>query len=475
MERQQLYRALPKVDLFLDSVEGRKLIEQYGRKETVYVVREILEKMRKMIVLGEVKAELPEDVLDLFLELAKKELEEKTAPNFKRIINATGIILHTNFGRAPIAKEAAEGLADLLKGYSNLEYDLEAGTRGERYSHFESLICRLTGAEAAMAVNNNAAAVMLMLNTFAKNKEVILSRGEMIEIGGKFRIPEVMEASGCYLKEIGTTNKTHYSDYEDAINENTGAILKVHTSNYRVLGFTASVSAKELVPLKEANNLPLLEDLGSGVMVPLETFGLEHEPTVQEALASGIDVVCFSGDKLLGGPQAGIIAGKKAYINRMKKNPLTRAFRIDKCTAYLLETAFAAYLKDDYAEWIPVYRFLSRSLNELEAMAETLDRLLANEKMKDVCDWEITKKKVPIGGGSLPLEEIESCQIAVVLDRKTGVSINALAEKLRMVKVPIIGRIADEKLYLDVRCMEKSDLELTAKELGTCIRRLTCI
>ena len=243
-------------------------------------------------------------------------------PNMKMVINGTGTVLHTNLGRAPISKEHVERLAGIVSGYSNLEYNLEAGARGERYSHFEKLLCKLTGAEAAMAVNNNAAAVMLILSSMAKGGEVVVSRGELVEIGGKFRIPDVMEQSGASLVEVGTTNKTHYSDYEEAITEETKALLKVHTSNYRIVGFTETVTIDELIPIAQEHDIPIIEDLGSGVLIDLSKYGLTYEPTVQDSIRKGADVVCFSGDKLLGGPQAGIIIGKKKYIDQMKKNQL---------------------------------------------------------------------------------------------------------------------------------------------------------
>ena len=266
----------------------------------------------------------------LLNENIAKAVSAMHTPNMKKVINGTGTILHTNLGRAPISFGHMMRAAEIVSGYSNLEYNLEAGRRGERYSHFEKLLCKLTGAEAAMAVNNNASSVLLILSSLAKGGEVIVSRGELIEIGGKFRIPDVMEQSGANLVEVGTTNKTHYEDYEEAITEETKALLKVHTSNYRIVGFTESVGIDELVPIAKEHGIPVVEDLGSGVLINLEKYGLMHEPTVQESIAHGADVVCFSGDKLLGGPQAGIIIGKKKYIDMMKKNQLTRALRIDK-------------------------------------------------------------------------------------------------------------------------------------------------
>lgn len=476
MDKRQLYRLLPKVDTFLMTEAGRRLTEQYGRERVASALREELGRLRAAIGAEEPHEEGSEDdaaklknQISGLKGAVEKRLSVEDKPHFQKVINATGVLLHTNLGRAPIAGHAAGRLAELLQGYTNLEYNLESGMRGERYEHFEQLLCRLTGAEAAMAVNNNAAAVMLMLSTFAKGKEVILSRGEMIEIGGKFRIPEVMEASGCRLKEIGTTNKTHLSDYENAVGPDTGAILKVHTSNYRVLGFTASVKAGELEPLKRKYKLPLLEDLGSGVLVNLEEFGLEHEPTVQESLAAGADVVCFSGDKLLGGPQAGILVGKKGLIGQMKKNPLTRAIRIDKCTACLLEEALCSYVRDAWKAEIPIYRYLSRSIQELERLAGLFGQYLETSAGAEgsLLSWKTIRETAPMGGGSLPLEEIETRAAAV---SAAGISPDAVIKALHTAKIPVIARIAEDELIFDMRCMEEADLQTAAEEVWDCIR-----
>ena len=316
MNKNLLYRSIPKVDILLADEGIKVLIETYSRESVMEAIHSEMEKLRAFIGVCE-EEEKAKQQIALLNENIAKAVSAMHTPNMKKVINGTGTILHTNLGRAPISFEHMMRAAEIVSGYSNLEYNLEAGRRGERYSHFEKLLCKLTGAEAAMAVNNNASSVLLILSSLAKGGEVIVSRGELIEIGGKFRIPDVMEQSGANLVEVGTTNKTHYEDYEEAITEETKALLKVHTSNYRIVGFTESVGIDELVPIAKEHGIPVVEDLGSGVLINLEKYGLTHEPTVQESIAHGADVVCFSGDKLLGGPQAGIIIGKKKYIDMM--------------------------------------------------------------------------------------------------------------------------------------------------------------
>ena len=316
MDKNLLYRSIPKVDVLLEDEKIKQMIEVYGRDIVIDAIRVEMDRLRKFIAKCDSEEEAREQIQNL-TEQIRLQAEKIFNPNMKKIINATGTILHTNLGRAPISLKHMKHISDIATGYSNLEYNLEAGRRGERYSHFEELLCKVTGAEAAIAVNNNAAAVMLILSTMAKGGEVIVSRGELVEIGGKFRVPDVMEQSGATLVEVGTTNKTHFADYENAITEETTALLKVHTSNYRIVGFTESVGIDELVPLGEKHDLPVIEDLGSGVLIDLSKYGITYEPTVQDSIRNGADVVCFSGDKLLGGPQAGIIVGKKKYIDRI--------------------------------------------------------------------------------------------------------------------------------------------------------------
>ena len=313
MNKNMLYRSIPKVDVLLENERIQETIEQYGRNAVMECIHIETDRLRSFIAKCEDEEEAGKRIKQL-VPCIVKTAEKMHTPNMKKVINGTGTILHTNLGRAPIGRAHMEKAAELVCGYSNLEYNLEQGKRGERYSHFEELLCKITGAEAAMAVNNNASSVLLILSSLAKGGEVIVSRGELIEIGGKFRIPDVMEQSGASLVEVGTTNKTHYSDYEEHITEETKALLKVHTSNYRIVGFTESVTIDELVPLAREREIPVIEDLGSGVLIDLSKYGLSYEPTVQESVAKGADVVCFSGDKLFGGPQAGIIIGRKKYL-----------------------------------------------------------------------------------------------------------------------------------------------------------------
>ena len=362
MNKNMLYRSIPKVDVLLENQDIVTLIENHHRDVVVDVIREEIDKLRNFIKEND-DINLIEEKINNLIENIKISTEKVYSYNIKKVINGTGTILHTNLGRAIISKKHADYLSEVVTSYSNLEYNLEEGRRGERYSHFEKLICKITGAEAAMAVNNNAAAVMLVLSSMAAEREVIVSRGELVEVGGKFRIPDVMKSSNAHLVEIGTTNKTHLEDYEDAISENTGAFLKVHTSNFKILGFTESVSIEELCKLGREKDIPVIEDIGSGVLIDLSKYGLEYEPTVQDSIKAGVDVVSFSGDKLLGGPQAGIIVGKKKYIDKMKKNPLTRAFRIDKFTATILEMIFHEYLnEEDAIKNIPVLSLITKEL-----------------------------------------------------------------------------------------------------------------
>ena len=371
MNKNLLFRSIPKVDILLEEQEIQDLIDAYGRELVMDVIREEMDALRTFIGKCE-EEEKAKAQIGMLTQNIKRHAGKLHEPNMKMVINGTGTVLHTNLGRAPISKEHVERLAGIVSGYSNLEYNLEAGARGERYSHFEKLLCKLTGAEAAMAVNNNAAAVMLILSSMAKGGEVVVSRGELVEIGGKFRIPDVMEQSGASLVEVGTTNKTHYSDYEEAITEETKALLKVHTSNYRIVGFTETVTIDELIPIAQEHDIPIIEDLGSGVLIDLSKYGLTYEPTVQDSIRKGADVVCFSGDKLLGGPQAGIIIGKKKYIDQMKKNQLTRALRIDKFTAAALELVLQEYLSEEKAiQNLPVLRMITESKEDVEKVGGT--------------------------------------------------------------------------------------------------------
>ena len=464
MNKNLLYRSIPKVDILLEKEEIQNVIEEYGREIVMEAIREEMEGLRAYIgTCEDEKAAL--DRIESLAEQILRYVKKVNTPNMRMVINGTGTILHTNLGRAPISQEHMEKLSNIVTGYSNLEYNLEAGKRGERYSHFEELLCRLTGAEAAMAVNNNAAAVMLILSSMAKGGEVVVSRGELVEIGGKFRIPDVMEQSGATLVEVGTTNKTHYSDYEDAITEDTKALLKVHTSNYRIVGFTDAVTIADLAPLAKERELPLIEDLGSGVLVDLSKYGLTYEPTVQDSIKNGADVVCFSGDKLLGGPQAGIIIGKKKYIDMMKKNQLTRALRIDKFTATALELVLQEYLSEEKAiQNIPVLRMIHETKEEVTARARSLKNMLNRAGLE--ADFGLEECESQIGGGSLPLERIPSMAVTV---KPHNISVPKLEEEMRHLEVPIIPRTANDTIYLDVRTIESRWFKKIVQMMGELI------
>lgn len=460
MDKKSLYRSIPKVDMLLEEESVKAMIERFGREPVMDTIRKETEKLRQYISSCEDEV-AARDECGMLLGRIEASVNQMFQPNMKMVFNGTGTVLHTNLGRSPIAPEHMERLMVVSTWYSNLEYDLELGGRGERYAHFEKLLCRLTGAEAAMAVNNNAAAVMLLLNSMAKGGEVIVSRGELVEIGGKFRIPDVMEQSGAVLKEVGTTNKTHVSDYEDGIGPETKALLKVHTSNYRIVGFTNTVSMEELVPLKDKYGIPLIEDLGSGMLIDLSKYGLTYEPTVQDALKHGADVVCFSGDKLLGGPQAGIIVGRKKYIDIMKKNQLTRALRIDKFTACILESILMEYLCEENAvKKIPTLNMITKPLSEITSDAEELAGLFKQAGIPAKIGLLACESQV--GGGSMPLERLKSMAVTLKPEK---IGIPELEERLRRMPMPLIARIADDTLVIDVRTIRKETFHLLVNHI----------
>lgn len=442
------------MDAALAEPEIAALCERHGKGLVREAAREAFEGLRRELLKKE--ADAPGPTVG-WKERVKACAEVMSAPPLLRVINATGILLHTNLGRAPLGAFQKEAALAALEGYAALEYDLEDGRRGDRSEQCARWIRRVTGAESAVVTNNNAAAVTLILRGLSQGKEVIVSRGELIEIGGQFRIPEIMEESGAVLREVGCTNRTRAADYERAISENTGAILKVHTSNYRIQGFTEEASLEELTALGKKYDLPVIVDLGSGILVNLEKYGLPHEPTVQEILKKGADLVCFSGDKLLGGPQAGIIAGKERYVRRLENHPLMRTFRADKCTIAVLAATFREYLDEEQAvKNIPVLAMLTRATEELKAQAEQLCKAL------DPCgtDWtcEVKSSISMTGGGAFPGEEFPSA--AVVITPK-GKSCQELSRELRRLPVPVIAYIKGEKLWLDMRTVSAEE----AKEL----------
>lgn len=440
---KELLRHIPKVDDLLRSGLLAGAVARHGETAVTRAVRAELDGLRQGILKGEVTA-LPGRE-ELCRRIGKRA-EGDALPEFRRVINGTGIILHTNLGRACLSEEAARAVCDASGAYTNLEYDLHTGKRGSRYSHVEDLLCRLTGAESALVVNNNAAAVLLVLSALTQGGEVPVSRGELVEIGGSFRVPEIMESCGAKLREVGATNKTHLRDYEKAIGPETKALMKVHTSNYRIIGFSETPSLAELVELGHRYGLPVIEDLGSGCLVDLKQFGILDEPTVMDSIRAGVDVVSFSGDKLLGGPQAGIILGKKAYLDILKKHPLNRAVRVDKMTLAALEATLRSYENGREGD-IPVIAMLSADPEELREKACRLCRLLTDAGI--VCTLQSTEGRV--GGGSVPNHSLPSWAAAFSGD------VTALEKALRLGARPIIGRLHEGKYLLDVRTLFESD------------------
>ena len=448
---KELLRKIPKVDELLRSPDLAETVAEYGERAVTEAIRAELDALRQGILSGGICA-LPE--LSVLCQQIAKRAQGDSLPSFRRVINGTGIILHTNLGRACLSEKAAKAVYEASKAYSNLGYDLETGKRGSSYSHVEGILCRLTGAESALVVNNNAAAVLLVLSALTKGGQVVVSRGELVEIGGSFRIPEIMESCGAQLKEVGATNKTHLRDYENAITENTKALMKVHTSNYRIIGFSETPALSDLVELGHQHKLPVIEDLGSGCLLDLHRFGVHDEPSVQDSLKAGVDVVSFSGDKLLGGPQAGIILGKKKYLDILKKHPLNRAMRVDKMTLAALEATLQSYEKGCEEE-IPVIGMLAATRDVLLEKAETLAFLLHAAGI----EAEIIPTEGRVGGGSVPNHALPSYAVAFCGN------VNELEEKLRLGLQPIIGRIHEGKFLLDVRTLFEEDFPTIVEAL----------
>lgn len=468
-ESKKLFSFIPKVDELLENPIISEKLDKLPRVTILDSIREELDILRDDIKDGVIKDENIEERIKKLPHFVVENAEEKNNFKLKRVVNATGVIIHTNLGRSLMSEKVIRNIIEVSSNYSNLEYDLELGQRGSRYSHLEEIITKITGAESAMVVNNNAAAVLLVLSTLAKDKEVIVSRGELIEIGGSFRVPEVMEQSGAYLVDVGTTNKTHIWDYENAINENTAAFLKVHTSNYRILGFTSSVSLEELKSLKKKYEIPIVEDLGSGVLIDLSKYGLEYEPTVQNSIKNGVDIVTFSGDKLLGGPQAGIIVGKKEYIEKMKRNPLTRAFRVDKFTISALEGTLKLYLDEDSAvKNIPTLNMMTISLDELERKADRLKNMLNEEISEELIQMQIEDDYSEVGGGSLPLEKLPTK--CLTLSSKK-ISSAQFEKRLRCFRIPIITRVSKDKIYLDLRTVKNDELDIIVEGVKNALEK----
>ena len=449
-----LRAVLPSVDKLLRHDDGRALAEAYGRAATTDAIRAVIDELRQRILgAGEDADTAEEAVLASVADL----LTAKSAPSLKKVFNLTGTVLHTNLGRAPLPREAIEAMTLVAGGASNLEYDLESGKRGDRDVHVDDLLAELTGAEAATVVNNNAAAVLLVLNTLAKGKEVPVSRGQLVEIGGSFRMPDIIRRAGCKMHEVGTTNRTHLKDFEEAISDRTSLLLKVHTSNYEVQGFTKEVSDAELAALARKHGIPCVDDLGSGTLVDLTQFGLPHEPTAAEALAHGMSVVTFSGDKLLGGPQAGMIVGKKELIDKIKKNPMKRALRIDKVTMAALSAVLRLYLDPDrLVERMPALRLLARQADEIAATGKRIVDPVSRA-FDGIAAVELVGCQSQIGSGSLPVERLDSVALGITPStgkRGGGAALKRIAKAFRSLPIPVIGRVHEGAFLLDLRCLE---------------------
>ena len=444
-------RALPAVDRLLRLPPIEELVARHGRSIVTDAIRELLDARRERLG-GESAPPFDEGA---FVADCAASLERRARPSLRAVFNLSGTVLHTNLGRAVMPESAARAVMDAMTRPVNLEFDLEGGARGERDSHVEDWLRRLTGAEAAAVVNNNAAAVYLALNTLALRREVLVSRGELIEIGGAFRMPDIMARAGCRLKEVGTTNRTHLKDYAEAISSHTAAIMKVHTSNYAVQGFTSAVAEGELAALAHEHGLPFIVDLGSGMLVDLEDYGLPHEPTPREAFARGADLVTFSGDKLLGGPQAGLLVGTRALIGRIRKNPMKRALRVDKMTLAGLEAVLRLYGNpEQLAQRLPALRALTRPQGDVEEQAR---RLLPHvtAAVRDSAEAQITPCASQIGSGSLPVDSLPSAAIAVTGGgKRRGSFVERIAAAFRALPVPVIGRIKDGAFLMDLRCLD---------------------
>jgi len=446
---KNLLRELPSIDRLLNHPKSNLLLARFSRDYVAQQCRDILDDIRATVRQGKIASSKELDEDSILTRLEKKITSDRDS-KLVRVVNATGTILHTNLGRALLPQAAMDAIARVGGSPVNLEYDLAQGRRGKREEMIETLLLDLTGAEAATVVNNNAAAVLLALNTLAKGKEVIVSRGELIEIGGAFRIPEVMEKSGAILKEVGSTNRTHPQDYEKAIGKKTALLLKVHTSNYKIVGFSAEVDLADLAAIGKKRKIPVMEDLGSGAFIDLSRYGLPKEPLVGERVALGADIVTFSGDKILGGPQAGLVVGKKNLIQQMSKNPLHRALRCGKLTLAALEATLRLYQQStDVAAEIPTLKAFTRSLGDIEKMAE---RLLPSLQSALGKDFRVTLEDSTsqIGSGALPTEEIPTKVVAI---EHKSLGAERIAEKFRRADPPIIGRIKDDRFLLDLRAI----------------------
>ncbi|QBQ63866.1 L-seryl-tRNA(Sec) selenium transferase [Actinobacillus indolicus] len=445
---QSLFRSIPAIDKLLKTPQGADLIQQFGHQAFVTQARLLIEQARQHIQQHQSLPDFLQTENTLFNELTHR-LQSLAQVKMKRVFNLTGTVLHTNLGRGLWSEQAISAATDAMRNNVALEFDIDAGKRSHRDLYISELLQQLTGAEAACVVNNNAAAVLLMLATFAQGKEVIISRGELIEIGGAFRIPDIMAQAGCKLVEVGTTNRTHLKDYRNAINENTAFLMKVHTSNYQIQGFTSSVSEEELVALGQEFNLPVISDLGSGSLTDMQALNLPAEPMVQQKVASGVDLVSFSGDKLLGGPQAGIIVGKKAFIDQLQQHPLKRVLRCDKVILSGLEATLRHYLfPDRLTDGLPTLHLLTQSLDSLQQKAERLREALY-KRLDSRYFLQIEPSEAQIGSGALPTEKIPSLAVTISADKQSDLL--ELEKQFKAYPNPIIARFAQQKMWLDVR------------------------
>ena len=455
---ERLFSKIPSVDKLLRTAAAATLIDAFSRQSVTNALRDDLATLRQALAKKDNRGTERISVEDILSRVAAR-LEASLSPSLKPVFNLTGTVLHTNLGRAPLPEEAIDAIAAVSRGASNLEYNLQTGKRGDRDVHLEETLSQLIGAEAVTIVNNNAAAVLLMLNALALRKEVIVSRGELIEIGGAFRIPDIMSRAGAKLREVGTTNRTHPRDFEEAITPRTAILMRIHTSNYEIQGFTAAVSSSDLAVLAHKYDLPFVVDLGSGTMTDLRRYGLPHEPTAQEALASGADLVSFSGDKLLGGPQAGIIAGRADLIAKVKKNPMKRAMRCDKMTIAALETIIRLYDHPHrLAETIPTLRLLARKQDQIQETAQRVSPVL-DKALGDRYSVIPEQCQSQIGSGSLPAERLDSMALVIrpTATKGIGTGLKRLAVAFRNLPMPVIGRIQDNAFCLDLRCLEASN------------------
>ena len=465
MVNQKLLKQLPGVDHLL--AEAEDLWEIYPKSVLVRCIRASIAALR-----ADILDQKPVFAADLEISHILAGVKSRAAtvmhPNLTKVINATGVVVHTNLGRSLLAEAAIENLLSIGGAYSNLEFDLHHGRRGSRYALVENLLCEITGAQAAMVVNNNAAAVLLCLDTLSRGKKVLVSRGELVEIGGSFRVPDVMLKSGSILVEVGTTNRTHLQDYAAAIDEQTALLLKVHKSNYQIVGFTAEVGLQELKLLGEQHEIPVMEDLGSGIFIDLSSYDMAKEPTVQESVAAGVDVITFSGDKLLGGPQAGIIVGKPDLLKAIKSNPLNRALRIDKLTLAALESTLRLYYDPIKAvQTIPTLAMLTRSLAEIEKMSVALIAKLKHLKAQGL-HAIMLKGSSRAGGGALPMQNLPTRCVGI---RVNGFKVNYLENFLRQHQPPIIARIEDDFLIMDLRTIRFPELTIIADALARLLKK----